>query len=94
VINTHQNVVRLFAATNTSFAVEATDNLTLFHSCAFDFSVWELWVHCCTAAAWSLCRTSSPVARSLPSAARRALRDVLNQTPSAFYGLMQVDEAP
>lgn len=40
---THSNVVRLFAATQAWFHFDGRDVWTLFHSFAFDFSVWELW---------------------------------------------------
>src|SRR5262249_12408446 len=40
VVVTHGNVVRLFAATAEWFGFGATDVWTLFHSYAFDFSVW------------------------------------------------------
>ena len=40
---THQNVVRLFGATDPLFQFGADDVWTLFHSFAFDFSVWEIW---------------------------------------------------
>ncbi|HLM44056.1 MAG TPA: condensation domain-containing protein, partial [Myxococcaceae bacterium] len=43
VVVTHANVVRLFGATEAWFGFGAEDVWTLFHSCAFDFSVWELW---------------------------------------------------
>ncbi|CAM5496656.1 non-ribosomal peptide synthase/polyketide synthase [Streptomyces californicus] len=39
----HQNVVRLFTRTDQWFGFDASDVWTLFHSYAFDFSVWELW---------------------------------------------------
>ncbi|MEE1987995.1 AMP-binding protein, partial [Pseudomonas inefficax] len=39
----HQNVVRLFAATQGWFRFDASDVWTVFHSYAFDFSVWELF---------------------------------------------------
>ena len=39
----HRNVARLFAATDAWFGFGADDVWTLFHSCAFDFSVWEIW---------------------------------------------------
>ncbi|MGK8520666.1 AMP-binding protein [Nocardia asteroides] len=38
----HRNVVELFANTQLLFEFDA-DVWTLFHSYAFDFSVWELW---------------------------------------------------
>ena len=40
---THRNVLRLFAATDAWFGFGPSDVWTLFHSYAFDFSVWELW---------------------------------------------------
>src|SRR5947199_10870642 len=43
VVVSHANVVRLFQATQEWFNFRADDVWTLFHSCAFDFSVWELW---------------------------------------------------
>ncbi|WP_199520575.1 AMP-binding protein, partial [Kitasatospora sp. MBT63] len=39
----HRNVVGLFSATEDLFAFSADDVWSLFHSYAFDFSVWELW---------------------------------------------------
>src|SRR4029079_17515955 len=40
---THQNVVRLFTTTKRWFDFSADDVWVMFHSYAFDFSVWELW---------------------------------------------------
>lgn len=39
----HRNVVRLFTATESWFRFDENDVWTLFHSFAFDFSVWEIW---------------------------------------------------
>ncbi|WP_371635768.1 AMP-binding protein, partial [Xenorhabdus sp. KK7.4] len=39
----HTNVTRLLAATQARFRFDNNDIWTLFHSFAFDFSVWELW---------------------------------------------------
>src|SRR6185503_12272857 len=39
----HQNVTRLFTATEAWYAFDERDVWTLFHSTAFDFSVWEIW---------------------------------------------------
>ncbi|RMV80879.1 hypothetical protein ALP03_03653, partial [Pseudomonas amygdali pv. tabaci] len=39
----HHNLMRLFAATNEWFAFNEKDVWTLFHSFAFDFSVWEIF---------------------------------------------------
>ncbi|MEU1520533.1 condensation domain-containing protein, partial [Streptomyces sp. NPDC005811] len=43
VVVPHANVVRLFGATRGWFGFGPGDVWTLFHSYAFDFSVWELW---------------------------------------------------
>jgi amino acid adenylation domain-containing protein len=40
---THGCVTRLFSSTETRFGFNAQDVWTLFHSYAFDFSVWEMW---------------------------------------------------
>src|SRR6185295_17844338 len=40
---THGNALRLFDATSEWFGFGESDVWTLFHSYAFDFSVWEIW---------------------------------------------------
>ena len=40
---THHNVVRLFTSTEPWFGFGPEEVWTLFHSFAFDFSVWEIW---------------------------------------------------
>ena len=43
VVVSHHNVVRLFGADGGWFGFGPGDVWTLFHSYAFDFSVWEIW---------------------------------------------------
>ncbi|HYJ85426.1 MAG TPA: condensation domain-containing protein, partial [Pyrinomonadaceae bacterium] len=43
VLITHRNVARLFPATAPWFGFDPSHVWTLFHSYAFDFSVWEMW---------------------------------------------------
>src|SRR4029079_11453921 len=43
VMVTHRNVGRLLKATERWFDFSSSDVWTLFHSSAFDFSVWEIW---------------------------------------------------
>jgi len=43
VIISHHNISRLFRATESSFHFSKNDVWTMFHSSAFDFSVWEIW---------------------------------------------------
>ncbi len=93
VLVTHHNVVRLFKATEAWFNFNETDVWTLFHSYAFDFSVWELWG--ALAYGGRLVVVPYLVSRS-PEAFYELLRreqvTVLNQTPSAFHQLMQAEE--
>lgn len=44
VVVTHANVAHLLASTQPWYAFGPADVWTLFHSFAFDFSVWEIWV--------------------------------------------------
>jgi amino acid adenylation domain-containing protein/non-ribosomal peptide synthase protein (TIGR01720 family) len=94
VVIPHTDVTRLFAATDHWFGFDEAGVWTLFHSYAFDFSVWELWgplLH-----GGRLVVVPHEVSRS-PKEFLRLLADeqvtVLNQTPSAFYQLMAADEA-
>ncbi|HLX07384.1 MAG TPA: amino acid adenylation domain-containing protein, partial [Thermoanaerobaculia bacterium] len=89
----HANVTRLFAATWPSFRFGPDDVWTLFHSYAFDFSVWELW----GALLYGGRLVVVPYAVSrTPEAWRELLAaervTVLNQTPSAFAQLQRADE--
>jgi amino acid adenylation domain-containing protein len=81
----HAQVVRLFEATNDWFNFNAQDVWCLFHSFAFDFSVWELWG--ALRYGGRLVIVPRDVARSAPDFYRLVCEEgitVLNQTPSAF----------
>ncbi|WP_275477701.1 AMP-binding protein, partial [Legionella pneumophila] len=88
----HSNVHRLFTATYRWYSFNEKDIWTLFHSYAFDFSVWEIW----GALFYGGCLIVVPylVARS-PEAFYHLIKKykvtVLNQTPSAFYQLMNYE---
>ena len=43
VMVTHENVVRLFESVGEQIEFRSNDVWTLFHSCAFGFSVWEIF---------------------------------------------------
>ena len=88
---THRNVSRLLAATQDWFHFNARDVWTLFHSYAFDFSVWEIFGALCYGG--RLVVVPYEVSRSpeeFVGLLRRERVTVLNQTPSAFRQLMQV----
>jgi amino acid adenylation domain-containing protein len=90
----HRSVFHLFAATQQSYHFDERDVWTLFHSYAFDFSVWELWG--ALAYGGRLVVVPYWVSRS-PEAFYKLLCTervtVLNQTPSAFRQLMRVEES-
>ncbi|WP_019304711.1 non-ribosomal peptide synthetase, partial [Xanthomonas oryzae] len=90
VVVAHAQVVRLLHATRAHVAPSADDVWTLFHSCAFDFSVWELWG--ALAHGGRLVVVPQRIARD-PAAFHALLCQqrvsVLNQTPSAFQALIE-----
>ncbi len=90
----HANIARLFFATAAWFQFDAKDVWTLFHSFAFDFSVWEIWgalLH-----GGRLIVISNSTTRSPNEFYRILCREqvtILNQTPSAFRQLITVQAA-
>jgi amino acid adenylation domain-containing protein len=94
VLITHYNVTRLLAATDSWFHFDQNDVWTMFHSYAFDFSVWEMW--------GALLRGGRLVvvpfwASRSPELFYKLLSrervTVLNQTPSAFAQLIQFEQS-
>lgn len=92
VLVTHHNVIRLLRATENWFHFDQHDVWTLFHSYAFDFSVWEIWGALLYGG--RLVVVPYWVSRT-PEAFYQLLIEqkvtVLNQTPSAFRQLIQAD---
>ncbi len=85
----HRQVARLFTATQHWFGFNSNDVWALFHSFAFDFSVWEIWgalMH-----GGQLLIVPQLVSRS-PDECYALICDagvsILNQTPSAFRQLI------
>ena len=94
VLVNHSNVVRLFAATDAWYNFNSQDVWSLFHSYAFDFSVWEMWGALLYGG--RLVVVPYLVTRS-PEAFYQLLCQekvtILNQTPTAFRQLIQAEES-
>jgi natural product biosynthesis luciferase-like monooxygenase protein/amino acid adenylation domain-containing protein/non-ribosomal peptide synthase protein (TIGR01720 family) len=90
---THANVSRLFMATADKFHFQPSDVWTMFHSFAFDFSVWEIWGALLSGG--RLVVVPYWLSRSPDAFWQELMRQqvtILSQTPSAFKQLMQVQD--
>ena len=91
VMVTHANASRLFAVTAGEFGFGPDDTWSLFHSFAFDFSVWELWgalLHGGRVVVVPYAVSRDPEA--FWELVRSERVTVLSQTPSAFRQLAAV----
>jgi amino acid adenylation domain-containing protein/thioester reductase-like protein len=82
---THHNVLRLLSSTQQWYQFNQQDVWTLFHSYAFDFSVWEIWG--ALAYGGRLVVIASDIKRDIRAFFKLLLDEkvtVLNQTPSVF----------
>ncbi|HET8845530.1 MAG TPA: amino acid adenylation domain-containing protein, partial [Ktedonobacteraceae bacterium] len=89
----HANVSRLLTSTQPWFTFAETDVWTLFHSYAFDFSVWEIWG--ALAHGGRLVIVPYWIARDADTFYKMVVEEqvtVLNQTPSAFKLFCEQDE--
>ncbi|NBS35741.1 MAG: hypothetical protein EBS82_07955, partial [Methylocystaceae bacterium] len=88
----HRNVISLVLGCCALYDFKPSDVWTLFHSYAFDFSVWEIWGPFLTGARTVL----------VPQEIRKSFYDfrtflaeqgvtILSQTPSSFYQLTSVE---
>ncbi|MFD1677179.1 amino acid adenylation domain-containing protein, partial [Alicyclobacillus fodiniaquatilis] len=88
----HENVVRLFNATEYWFQFSNQDVWTLFHAYSFDFAVWEIWGALIyggrlVVVPYWVSRSSKEFYELI----QREKVSVLNQTPSAFQYLIEED---
>ncbi|WEN15095.1 non-ribosomal peptide synthase/polyketide synthase [Rhodanobacter sp. AS-Z3] len=86
----HAQVARLFESTRDWYGFDEHDVWCLFHSFAFDFSVWELWG--ALRYGGRLVVVTHDVVRSMPEFHRLVCDQgvtVLNQTPSAFKAFIE-----
>lgn len=88
----HRNVVRLFKNDNFLFNFSENDVWTMFHSVAFDFSVWEMYGALLFGG--KLILVPDEIAKD-PKLFLNLLRNekvtVLNQTPTYFYNLQSAE---
>ncbi len=93
VLVNHSHVVRLFAATDPWYHFNPQDVWTLFHSYAFDFSVWEIWGALLYGG--RLVIVPYLISRSPELFWELLCQEkvtILNQTPTAFRSLIQVEK--
>jgi len=94
VLINHVSAVRLFEATRALFHFDHRDVWSLFHSYAFDFSVWELWNPLVSGGRvvvvpYEVSRSSEAFYNLLCT--ERVT--ILNQCPFAFHQLIRVEES-
>ncbi|KEO82732.1 non-ribosomal peptide synthetase [Tumebacillus flagellatus] len=92
VLLTHRNVLRLMDVTQPYYRFGERDVWTMFHSYCFDFSVWEMYGALLYGGRVVI--VPKATAQSTPAFYDLLLKErvtVLNQTPSAFYRLIEAD---
>ncbi|MDT2660513.1 amino acid adenylation domain-containing protein [Enterococcus hulanensis] len=93
VVVEHRNVVRLMEVTKEFYDFSENDKWTLFHSYAFDFSVWEIFGPLLTGGALVIVpfhTTRNP--NEFYDLLKKEQITILNQTPSAFRQIKNIDD--
>ncbi|WP_160114824.1 non-ribosomal peptide synthetase, partial [Aquimarina sp. AU474] len=89
----HKNVVRLFINDQNKFDFSSNDVWTLFHNHTFDFSVWEIYGALLFGGKLVIIPkivTQDP--KQFLNILQQEGVTILNQTPSAFYNLIETGE--
>lgn len=93
VVVNHKNVMSLLFPKKNNFDFSEKDCWTAFHSFCFDFSVWEIYGAILYGG--TLVIVSDEIARNPKEFMNLLISEkvtVLNQTPSAFYTLIETEE--
>jgi len=93
VIVDHHNVINLILNEEIPYQFGNADVWTMFHSYCFDFSIWEMYGALLTGG--KLLIISREISRDTEKFYDVLLKNevtVLNQTPGAFYNLIEVDK--
>ena len=89
----HKNVVRLIKNDSFQFDFNKDDVWSLFHSSAFDFSVWELFGATLTGGKLVIIPlTVAQDPQLFLEYIEKYQISILNQVPSAFYNLMRMED--
>ena len=90
----HQNVVRLLFNSRCQFDFSDRDIWTMFHSFCFDFSVWEMYGALLYGGKLVVVPKEAAMdTREFLNILKQEKVTVLNQTPAAFYNLIQEEAA-
>ncbi|WP_258557665.1 amino acid adenylation domain-containing protein [Rhodococcus sp. AG1013] len=89
----HRSAAALLANANLEFDNTAADVWTMFHSFAFDFSVWEIWGPLTIGGTLVVVdRDTVRTPDAFLDLLRRERVSVVNQTPAAFLQLAEVEQ--
>lgn len=89
----HRNVVRLLKVEPSNYDFTEADVWTLFHSYCFDFSVWEIFGPLLFGGRLVIVEAEVRIdPERFLALCRRERVTVLNQTPAAFYQLIQAEQ--